>query len=310
MRARPILTLAALLAALGSCAACRRQAEALPKPPPPPPLEYLGEWGTPGNGPGQLSKPASLTTDVAGNLYIADQGSGFIHKFDPLGHPLLSFQDTGIESPDGIAVDSGGAIYVAEPARSSVFVFYPDGTRLRQIHCAHSGGRKQPLGVAVDDDGSAYVVDPGLHRIQKFNPRGRLLKAWNVPGQAPGEFASPVDAAVGPDGLVYVLDARGSRVLKFTREGEFVSESAKAETPAGQPGGLRSIAVTEKYVCAADAANRRVHVWTLDGQHKLTDDLGGRLQSADPSPRGVAVSPRDELAVLDGARVLRFRINF
>ncbi len=313
MRVHPILMLAGLLAALAPGAACKLQPEPPPKPsPPPPPFEYLGEWGVKGEGPGQLARPVSLATDAVGNVYIADEGSRFIHKFDPAGHPLLSFQDAGLESPDAIAVDRGGAIYVADPARSSVFIFFPDGTRLRQIRCAHRGGRKEPLRVTVDDDGNVFAVDPGLHRIQKFNPRGRLVKAWDAPGETPGEYAFPVDAAVGPDGFLYVVDARGMRIQKFTREGELVSAWGKNETAPDSIGSLAHVAVSEKYVFAEDAVSRRVHVWTLDGRHKLSDDLGGRLASPGAVPRDLAVSARGELLVLDpeGGRVLRFRINF
>jgi len=68
-------------------------------------------------------------------------------------------------------VDQSGAIYVADAVRSSVFIFYPDGTRFRQIRCAHKGGSKEPLGVTVDDDGNMFVMHPDSHKVQKFNPR-------------------------------------------------------------------------------------------------------------------------------------------
>ena len=308
IRAR-VLVISALLAVLGSAAACRLQPEPPPKPPPAP-LEYLGEWGVQGDGPGQLSKPASLAVDSVGDVYIADRGSRFVHKFDPLGHPLLSFQHPWLELPDDIAVDGGGAIYVADAGRSSILIFHPDGTGLRPIRCAHKGGQKLPLGVALDDEGNVFAIEASLHQVQKFNPRGRLVKAWDVPGEAIGEHASPADGAVGPDGFLYVLDARRSRVLKFTREGEFIAGWGGGEPSAGALGGPGGLAVSDKYVFAGDSLNHRVQAWTLDGQRKLTDDLGGHLNVGEAGPADVAVSPRGELLVLDGAHVLRFRINF
>ncbi|HEX2711181.1 MAG TPA: hypothetical protein VHM88_03020, partial [Candidatus Acidoferrales bacterium] len=263
-----ILAIPALLAALGPVAACRRQPDPPPKPPPPP-LEYLGEWGVQGDGPGQLSKPASLAVDAVGDVYIADQGSRFVHKFDPLGHPLLSFQHPWLEFPDDIAVDGGGAIYVADTRRSSILIFHPDGTHLRPIRCARKGRQKQPLAVVVDDERNVFAIEAGLHKIQKFDRHGRLVKAWDLPGEAAGEYASPVDAAVGPDGFLYVLDALRGRVLKFTREGEFIAGWPGGEPSEGAVGGPGGLAVSDKYVFAGDSANHRVQVWTLDGQHKL-----------------------------------------
>ena len=36
---------------------------------------YLTQWGSPGEGPGQLSGQRGLATDVFGNVYVADTGS-------------------------------------------------------------------------------------------------------------------------------------------------------------------------------------------------------------------------------------------
>ncbi|MFY9584895.1 MAG: NHL repeat-containing protein [Candidatus Acidiferrales bacterium] len=311
MRLRFILILAGLFTALAPASACRRQPDPPPETPPPP-LEYIGEWGVKGNAPGELSRPVSLATDSAGNVYIADAATGFAHKFDPLGHPLLAFQDPALGSPDGIAVDRGGAIYVADAARSTILIFYPDGARFRQIRCAHRAACREHLGVAVDDDGDVFAVEQCLAQIQKFTPRGRLLKAWRVQGENHGQSPSLAGAAIGPDGFLYVVDAKGRRIHKFTPEGELVSAWGQAETSPEQIGALGGIAVSEKYVFATDEARRRVHVWTLDGRHKLSDDLGGRLSSGSTACIGVAVSRLGELLVLDsgGARVMRFRINF
>ncbi len=308
-RFRPLTASLALLGVI-SAAGCSRSAPQGPPKPPPSPLEYLGEWGTRGDGPGQLSHPVSLAVDTTGNAYIADPGSGFVHKFDPQGHPLLSFQDPALGHPDGIAVDVGGAIYVADSGRGSVIIFYPDGSRFREIRCAPRRSAKDSLAVTVDEEGNMFVLDARFHRIQRFNLRGRLEKAWGRTGSEPGERKSPVRVALGPDGFLYFSDAGNQRIEKFTRDGDFVA--AFGGSPPGAAAGLAGIAVSERYVFAADPGAYRIHVWTLDGQHKLTDDLGNRLGSQDPALYDIAVSPRGELLVLDpaGARVLRFRINF
>ena len=51
-------------------------------------LEYIGEWGSKGEGPGQLQDPTSIAADALGNVFIADPGTGFIHKFAPRGKAL------------------------------------------------------------------------------------------------------------------------------------------------------------------------------------------------------------------------------
>ena len=299
-----------LIGALVLLAGCSRPAP--PPLPPAPPLEYLGEWGTRGDGPGELSMPLSMATDATGLVYIADAGSGFIHKFDAQGHPRLSFSEAGLERATGIAVDRGGAIYVADYSRDRILVFFPDGERLREIRGGPERRFAGPVGVAVDDDGNFFVVEFDAHRIQKFNPRGAFVKAWGRDGNGPGEFHFPVGVAVGPDRFLYVADTHNRRIEKFTGDGEFIVAWGSPGTASDQMDDVTGLAVSDKYVFVADSGNHRISVWTLNGRHVLTDDLQGRLRAELETPTAVALGPRGELLVLDpvGPRVLRFRINF
>lgn len=299
------------LAAFLILAACN-QAPGPAPPAPKPPLEFVGEWGTKGEGPAKLKLPLSLAADAAGLVYIADAGTGFINKFNAQGKPLLSFSDDHLKRPTGIAVDGGGAIYVADYTAEKVLVFFPDGTRLREIRGGSGRAFRGPVGVAVDADGEFFVVEFDAHRVQKFDARGRFVKAWGKDGHGPGEFHFPVSAAVGPDGFLYVADTHNRRIQKFTRDGEFIGMWGSAGAAPDQFDDITGLAASDHYIFTADSGNHRVAVWTLDGHHKLTESLAARLQAEMETPTAVALGARGELFVLDpaGARVLRFRINF
>lgn len=302
-----------VLAGLLAVAYSEKQNPELPKPPPPP-LEYLGEWGIQGSGPGQLSMPASLAADAVGNIFIADSGSGFIHKFGPRGQPLLSFQDDRLKKPIAVAVDRGGAIYVADIARNSVFIFLPDGTRFREIKGRRGLRFRSPVAIAVDDDGNFFVAELDAHRIQKFDPRGRLLKAWGKRGSGPGELLYPRDIALSADSFLYVVDAEGSRVQKFTRDGEWVASCGRAAELTSAPDRVVGLAVSSKGMFVAAGPAGKVIAWSLDCQPRTLEDPAGRSQfpPGQFGPSDVAFTPSGELLVLDslGARVLRFRVNF
>src|SRR6266849_1340350 len=180
-------------AALMLVVSCSGTQEPVPKPVPPP-LEYLGEWGAPGTEPGKLLEPVGIATDDVGNVYIADRGSRFVTKFDSGGHPLLSFQISG--RPTGIAVDSGGAMYVSTEDPPSLQIFFPEGDFYRQFPGTPAHRFGKPGGVAVDQDGNFFVADSATNNIDKFNPRGRWVKSWGKKGQDAGQFDDPANPAI------------------------------------------------------------------------------------------------------------------
>lgn len=282
--------------------------------PAPPPLEFVGEWGTRGEGPGQLLMPFGIATDAAGNVYIAQSGNGFVQKFDRHGTPLLAFQDPVVSRPISVGVDRGGAIYVTDLVHSVVGVFFPDGTRLRATRGSSRLSFRLPVGIAVDDDGDYYVAELDGHRVQKFSPSGRFLQAWGKKGTAAGEFLFPRAIAVGPDGGVYVADAEGSRVQKFARDGALAWTTGDPGPVHGESGGILGLAVSSKYVFLASCQERGVRVWSTEGKFLFADRLGERFDypAFRCAPSAAAMSPTGELLVLDPVadRVLRFQIHF
>jgi len=124
-----------------------------------PSLQYVGAWGTKGNDAGQLSNPTSIATDPLGDIFIADAGSHFIHKFDPQGTPMLSFQDDWLRNPQSIAIDRGGAIYAADAARAGFAVYLPTGDRYHDARLSSHPSDEDVLSIAVADDGQIFVLD-------------------------------------------------------------------------------------------------------------------------------------------------------
>lgn len=303
----------ALLICLGWLAGCSQgETHAASEKPAAAPLEYLAAWGVKGDGPGQLQDPVSIATDAIGNVYLADAGSRFIHKFSPQGTPLLSFQEGPLKHLQSITVDSGGAIYVTDPVRESVFICFPgDRDRYRELRLRARPTNENLLSVAVASNGLIYVHDSDSNKLFTFTPRMRLVQSWNPPLSDSGARSRPGPIAIGPDYSLYIADAANGRILRYTTERQFVSEIGAG---TGELGGKLSgeFAVSKNYIFAMDVNGRMLHVRTLDGQPKLDVDLAPELGQAPRQAPPLAVSPRGELLVLDGplSRVLRYRINF
>jgi streptogramin lyase len=290
-------------------ASCARRTNPAPKPQQPPPFEFLGAWGDKGEGPGKLDAPVAFATDALGRVFFADPGSGFVHKFESNGTPLLSFEDSRLLHAAGIAVDSGGAIYIADAEHGNILIFFPDGTFLRAMQMAPQPHLSGPLGISVDDQGNLYVPDPGGSRVMKFDGRGRLAKSWKVPHNAPSVDERPSAIATAQDGSVFVAYAKTGRIEKYSSEGLWITSWNEAEKAAEDSRAITGIAVAGQLVFTVGATPPRIHIWTLDGQKKLDDDLGGRLDGV-AAPQ-IAVTSREELLVFDPAapRVLRFRMH-
>jgi DNA-binding beta-propeller fold protein YncE len=156
---------------------------------------YLTQWGGLGTTDGKLSSPVALATDGVDDVYVAEGGAKRIQKFDSVGNFLrmwgwgvddgtLAFQvctkscergtagsgDGQFEYPYGVAVDTGGIVYVSDNANNRVQMFQDNGTFLTKwgVHGNNEGQFNAPHMVAVDAQGNVYVADKTNHRIQKY----------------------------------------------------------------------------------------------------------------------------------------------
>jgi streptogramin lyase len=274
----------------------------------PPPIEFVQEWGVRGPEPGQFENPVGPAMDPVGRVYFADRATRFIQKFEARGIPLLCFENPAARTADALAVDSGGAIYVANSRAGVIQIFFPEGDPLRALRIAPQRNSEGPFIFSIDADGRIYVPDPAGARVQVFNSRGQLLKIWRILPDAAEKSAHPFAAMADNDGAVYVGDAAGGRILKFTRDGV---QSAGFRSPdSGDGAHLLSLAVAAKHVFALRGFPLRLEVWSEDGHRELIDTLGDRL-SAVESAAYLAADAAGDLMVLDpeARRVLRFRAH-
>ena len=301
---------ATVLAALFFLTSCGNRVNPAPKPPPPPPFEFLDSWGVKGNGPGQLDAPVSFSTDSLGNVFFADPGAGFVHKFESKGTPLLSFEDANVRRAAGIAVDSGGAIYVDKPQLGSLLVYFPDGTFFQSWRTAPQRHFSGAIGFSIDEQGTVYLPEPANSRILKLNNRGRLLKSWAAPQKPSTPDERPIWVAALPDNFVFVSYATTGRIEKFAADGASVTSWTAASDPPSEACSITGLAAAGDFVLTIAAGSSEIRVWkAADGQHVLDADLGANIGKI-VSPQ-IAVTPRSELLVFDPGtpKINRFRMH-
>ena len=164
--------------------------------------------------------PTDVALDASGNIFTAGPGG-----VDEFSQSLLGVQIGHWDSPGayGIAVDSGGNVYVSDQTNKQIHKYTSNGTLLGSFGSSGSGQGQfaTPYGLTTDGSGNVYVADPGNNRIQKFNSNGGFLAQWSmVYASGGGQHSLDVrDVAVDGSGRVYAPDADNSLVGVFKTDG-------------------------------------------------------------------------------------------
>jgi DNA-binding beta-propeller fold protein YncE len=208
-----------------------------------------------GQGVYGLNFAQAVRIDPQDNIWVVDQGSSNIIKFDPDGRILLVLS----RKPEAIAVrpaagrgpgapgGPGGEARGGAPAEAGRGAGAAGGSQ------PPAGGGRGPAGppgsgipgdsfvrtagVAWDKDGNLYVADgvamgAGNARVAKFDKDGHFIKSWGQRGSEVGQFNSLRGIALDAQGNVYVADAGNKRIQVFDGDGNPKSQIANVGTPA------------------------------------------------------------------------------
>ena len=222
---------------------------------------YSGDGGPALNA--QLMSPAGIAVDVSGNIYVSDLDTNSVRRVSADGS-ITTYAGNGtagisgdgglataarLNTPDGLALDSAGNLYIADRNNHSIRVVSLDG----RIHTAAGNGSPgflgdngpaslaeldSPEGVAFDGSGNLYIADTQNDRIRMVTPDGTIstvagIGNGNVFGDGGPALAAglilPTGVAVDAAGNLYIADFGNSRIRIVT--------AGKIETVAGSSDG-------------------------------------------------------------------------
>ena len=161
--------------------------------------------------------------DPQDNIWVVDQMSGMVIKFDPAGQVqmLLGRKAEAENVPAGRGGGGGAEAGGGQRGRGAL----PGAG-------AQSDVFQRPTDVAWDSAGNIYVADGyGNARVAKFDKNGKFVKSWGSRGTEPGQFNTVRGLAVDAQGNVYVADAGNKRIQIFDRDGTFKTEFKNVGTP-------------------------------------------------------------------------------
>ena len=209
----------------------------------------------------QFSSPNGMAIDGQGNIYIADTGNSTIRRVSP-GGGVTTFAGTAgtvgsadgvgaaakFSSPEGVAVDGSGNVYVADTGNDTIRRITSSGLSSTIAGVAGQSGSSDgtggtalfngPAGIAVDSSGNLYVSDGGNDTIRKISPTnvvttlaGVALQAGYIDAFGIGaRFNNPSGIALDSAGNIYVNDLGNQFVRKITSAGG-VSTLASTKGP-------------------------------------------------------------------------------
>ncbi len=257
----------------------------------------------------ELANPFGVAVDTAGRGYIADTFHHRIRRVE-LDGTIVTIAGDGISgyagdggpatqaelaSPDGVAIDAMGRVYIADTYNQRIRRIDVDGTIAtvagdgNQSYGGDNGPAtsaelSNPNGVAVDPMGRVVIADTYNHRIRRVELDGTIVtiagtgqNGYNGDGIAATSalITFPYDVAVDAQGRVLFGDTASQRVRRVELDGTIATIAGNGS--AGYNGdGIAAIAaeLSSPYgvttdpqgrVLITDGANQRIRRIELDG---------------------------------------------
>lgn len=189
--------------------------------------------------------PHAVAVDRSGNVFVADAGNHVIRRIDAFSGAVTTWAGTGqpgsndgpgaiarFNSPQSLAVDAAGHVYVADTGNHVIRRIAPDqtvstlageaGTAGFANGAATTAARfRGPAGIAVDPSGQIYIADSQNGAIRMLSLAGQVttLAGNGSAGDADGAGAlarlfNPTAIVVDAQYNLYVADS-GNHKVRF-----------------------------------------------------------------------------------------------
>ena len=162
--------------------------------------EWLGSFGTPGDGPGQFNTPHSIAIDAEDHIYVADRGNRRIQVLDTDGKVLRQITIDVPYSPN--ARPAIGNMPDQNP---------PPGTAKTMV-----AGAPWTVCITPPPHQVLYTSDGFPGRVYKLSLDGKVLGVLGESGKQPKQFGWIHQIACPSENTLYVAELLNWRVQKLT----------------------------------------------------------------------------------------------
>lgn len=301
----------------------------------------------------QLASPVSTYPDSSGNLYIGDTSNFRLRKIDTSGN-ISTVAGTGLSNfggdggsatnaqfstPQGIAVDSSGNIYIADSGHhrirkidtsGNISTYAGTGT----VGLTGDGGPatsariNTPLGIFIDSSDNLYIAEANNSRIRKVDTSGNISTVVGTSSGFSGDnglatsaqISSPFGVGVDSAGNLYIGDTGNQRIRKVDTSGTITTFAGTGSGGSGGDGGaatsaqintpMQVVADTSGNVYITDYSNIRIRkvdtngiitTFAGTGVSGYSGDNGPATSAQLNYPRSIAIDSSGNLFIADSS---------
>ena len=244
-----------------------------------------------------LNSPANLVVDGSGNVIFADTNDHRVRKIAPNGI-ISTIAGSGVPgyagdggpavsakfiSPQGLAIDASGNLYVSDYVANVVRMIDSTGTVTTVAGTgvagntgnggkATSASLNGPFALAVDKAGTLYIAEDLNNAVRKVSPAGTI-------SAFAGPVTYPEGLAIDSTGAVYIASWGDNKIYKASSSGPLTAVAGSGNAGfAGDGAAATAAALNGPQGIAFDSAG---NLWICDSlNNRIREVTGGNIQTA------------------------------
>ncbi len=231
---------------------------------------------------------------IRGAQDVVDTSSGSIGKMFDF---IVGTRDDYVDffTPQCIAADGDGLIYIADPSVGLVHVYNLATKEVSYIFQAGDKKFVRPVGVALDGKRNLYVTDSQLGAVFKLRQDGSFIAELD----GKGKLRSPAGIAVTSTGKKIVSDLQARKVFVFGDDDILLQEIPGSDFNGEMRMPVYVSVDRNDNIYVTDTMNFTLRMFDSSGRYLRSIGQVGDSPGSFARPKGVAVDSDLNIYVMD-----------